>query len=829
MWYLFLLTTVLQMMLAPKPKVENAKPAGIDDFDVPTATSGRVVPVVYGERKIDGGNVCWYGALRAEPIVKTQDGGWFHSDIKQTVGYKYHLGMHLVLCKSMSEWEVAHGSGIYEIMFDDKHTERFGKPPLPAVDKILAGFMVEAKALNKYTQSEVNAGTSSQFRSMYISDTLLFGGEDDGGGVAGNVDFYYGLQGQTASDYLSAQFGTTAPAFRGYCALVFKDFYFGTRQTLPKVSAIVRRYPGMFCETIYNINNNANPVAIIADLYTNKEYGLGRDLSEIDEASFRAVAQKLYDEGLGLSLLYDSQQPAIDAINDVLQHIDGITFIDPTTGKFKIELNRPDYALDDLTLYDASHIVSIDIERKSWDELTNEIEVKFVNRANDFKEDSIIVRNPANIRVRNGQVKRTSVDMYGINNVEAASKVGARLLKSESYPLALVSMTTDRLSWNLRPGAVIRVNHEELGIVNMPCRVLSVKGGTLQEGTVDVELIEDVFGIEDTEYVVESGDWTPPSASAVELSRVKLVETPYHINGEETTSVMTLASRGNSTSVGFATARLTGDTIAQTNTSSNFATSALVKTSVSKTDTTIALKSVIDAAKITTISDASTGINIVQIDDELIAYQSLALVSGEYQLQGCLRGILDTVPASHNVDAQVFGLVGSYTQTSPLADNVLETVRLLAYTPNDVVLWSDTVDRSVQTAVRARRPYLPGNILLNGVADNTTIPPADEIAMLSWNHRNRVHLYNDKRVAGYYEAVDYGAADGNYVVEWLIDGVVHKTDTTVNKFSTFSRTERLDADATELLPITVRLKSRNAAGLDSRVVYEHTFNMEPSV
>lgn len=829
MWFWFILTTVLQMMLTPKPKVDNAKPAGLDEFDIPTATTGRSVPIVYGTRKVDGSNTCWYGNLSSVPIVKTQDGGWFHSDVSQIVGYKYYLGIHLIVSKGFSDWEVNHGSGVYEIMFDDKHVSRFNKDPVTPLGEYLSGFRVSAKLKAQYTETEMNPTLPSRYRNIFISDTLLFGGEEDGGGVEGNVDFYYGTPGQVASAYLSQQFGTAAPAFRGYAGLVFKSFYFGTRPTLPKISVVIKRFPGIFCETIYNIDENANPVAIIADLYTNKEYGLGRDISEIDETSFRAVAQKLYDEGLGLSLLYDTQQTAVDAINDVLQHIDGITYIDPETGKFKIQLNRPDYDLADLTTYDESHIVSLTIERKSWEELTNEVEIKFTNRSNDYKEDSIIVRNPANIRVRQGQIKRTSLDMYGINNVQAASKVGARVLKTESYPLAVLSMTTDRLSWNLRPGSIIKVNHEELGIVNMPCRVLSVKGGTLQDGVVEVELVEDVFGLEETNYVVESGEWTAPSSEAVELSRVKLIETPYHINGTETTSVMTLASRDSSTTLGFATARKTGDTIAETNTSSNFSTSALVKTSVSRTDTVITLKSVIDAQKIVPIADASQGINIVQIDDELIAYSALAVVDDEYQLQGCLRGVLDTVPASHAVDSQVFGLVGSYTQGTALADNVLETVRLLAYTPNDVIMWQDTIDRSVQTSVRARRPYLPGHILLNGVENNAVITAEEELATLSWYHRNRVQLYNEKRVVSYHDATDYGVADGAYAYEWLIDGVVHKSGTTTDKIATFSREERLLADPTELLPITVRLKAVNSAGFESLVVYEHTFTMEPSV
>ncbi len=66
----FIVTAVLSYVLAPKPKVQNATPASLQDFDVPTADDGRPVPVVFGTVVIRGPNVVWYGDLYAEPIVK---------------------------------------------------------------------------------------------------------------------------------------------------------------------------------------------------------------------------------------------------------------------------------------------------------------------------------------------------------------------------------------------------------------------------------------------------------------------------------------------------------------------------------------------------------------------------------------------------------------------------------------------------------------------------------------------------------------------------------------------------------------------------------------
>lgn len=56
------------MSLAPKP--ENAKPAGLADFNVPTAEVGREIPVLFGRRKFEAPNVVWYGALKSVAVKK---------------------------------------------------------------------------------------------------------------------------------------------------------------------------------------------------------------------------------------------------------------------------------------------------------------------------------------------------------------------------------------------------------------------------------------------------------------------------------------------------------------------------------------------------------------------------------------------------------------------------------------------------------------------------------------------------------------------------------------------------------------------------------------
>jgi hypothetical protein len=69
-WFVvvFALALVASYVLMPKP--ESRPPAGLGDFNVPTAEVGREIPVLFGTRKLSGPNVVWYGHLRVVPIKK---------------------------------------------------------------------------------------------------------------------------------------------------------------------------------------------------------------------------------------------------------------------------------------------------------------------------------------------------------------------------------------------------------------------------------------------------------------------------------------------------------------------------------------------------------------------------------------------------------------------------------------------------------------------------------------------------------------------------------------------------------------------------------------
>ncbi|MGX1259791.1 VWA domain-containing protein [Sinorhizobium fredii] len=178
-----LLSFALQMVLAPKP--QNAKPASLDDFEAPTAEEGREIPVLFGTKDIKGPNVVWYGNLKTQAIKGARRYGLFGP--KQTIGYKYYLGMHMVLCHGVAD------------------------------------------ALFRIRVGEKDAWTGFERGSrINISKKSLFGGDKREGGISGALDLEMGAPDQGRNDYLQARLGSDCSAHRGVVGVVLRRMYLGT-------------------------------------------------------------------------------------------------------------------------------------------------------------------------------------------------------------------------------------------------------------------------------------------------------------------------------------------------------------------------------------------------------------------------------------------------------------------------------------------------------------------------------------------------------------------------------------------------------------------------
>ena len=112
---IYVVGTLLYEVLRPKPKFDAPTPSALGDFQFPTIGEGRPIPIVWGTCKLAGPMVTWYGDLEVQAIKERVKTGLF-SSTDVTTGYRYSLGMQLVLCSGEID-------EVLEIRFDDRVPE----------------------------------------------------------------------------------------------------------------------------------------------------------------------------------------------------------------------------------------------------------------------------------------------------------------------------------------------------------------------------------------------------------------------------------------------------------------------------------------------------------------------------------------------------------------------------------------------------------------------------------------------------------------------------------------------------------------------------------
>ena len=198
---IWVVTTIAAEIIRPKPTFEDARPASLGDFNFPTATEGRAIPVVWGRVKVQGPNIVWYGHFRKTARTENVSTGLF-SDEDVVIGHRYYIGMQFALC---------HGP----------------------VDELR----------NVWINEKSMAASALPGNGVVIYKPNLFGGEEHGtGGVSGTLRFYGGNLTQPINPYLTS-FQSPQPAYRGTCYAVWEGGWMGNSSSLAPFAFEVERIP----------------------------------------------------------------------------------------------------------------------------------------------------------------------------------------------------------------------------------------------------------------------------------------------------------------------------------------------------------------------------------------------------------------------------------------------------------------------------------------------------------------------------------------------------------------------------------------------------------
>lgn len=716
-----LVLTVVGELLRPKPQVPNAKASALDEFEIPTADPNRNITVFVGKVLIKGSNVTWYGDLRTVALTQKVKTGMF-SSTRQTYAHKYYLGLQHAIGFGDSSVQ------LHKVYFGDFENEPNHTRAVQADGSVLLTY---------------NAPT-------------FFGGDKEEGGLTGTMRFYPGSNTQGANAYMSSVLGEEFLEYHGLCHLIVEGMYLGTQKYIKPISCEVSRYPNGLgvAGGRHIIGEDCNPICFVYEVITNPIWGLSKTAANVDLDDFREVANIVYEEGYGMSMIYNGATSARDIIADVMRHIDGVMFADPSTGKLRIKLARQDYVKADLPVFDVSNISSAGIKfsRPSWSETTNTLQITYTSRAKRYTAEPYPVQELANIIQRNGETAPQSVDFNGFTTAAAVQKAGARALRTMSYPLAKLSFVTNRSAVSLLPGSVVRVSWPPLGIDDVVYRVTNYHRESITSNTIQLDLVEDIYALTDAAYGLPPlSDWVNPAGPPQALGRQAVIEAPYFFQESDASNLISFGSRSNELDLGYRV--LLGgapSALAPAATVEDFTSSAVLSAPYSSNTaaddtggfTVSSLFGVDEINQSPTLGDRATGDTLVLLKsdttEEFVAYGARTGLN----YRSVLRGLLDTVVQSHPAGTQVWFIGSGFAQANqePFGSGwpLTQYAKLLPYN----ALGELPADQAslIMTTVRNRaiRPYPPGLVRINGLEPRNVSTVVSGQFSLAWAHRNRV-------------------------------------------------------------------------------------------
>lgn len=274
-------------------------------------------------------------------------------------------------------------------------------------------------------------------------------------------------------------------------------------------------------------NVDMNPAHIVYQVLTDPEFGMGYPAADLDDTSFTDAANRLYDEGFGMSLGWFSEMTIEDFVQLVLNHIDATLRLNPATGKFELKLMRADYVLETLPVLNTSNVLEVEtFARAAWGDLTNQVNVTYEDYAGNKRVAQ--AQNLAAIESQGGVVSQ-GVEFPGLRLDSLAARVAQRELLRTSRHLAQASVTVNRTLSSVRPGDVVNLQWPAHGVASLAMRVLAVNRGTLSAGAIRLSLVEDMFALPSASYITPQASLTTAlTGSLYDLEVYKVVEYPYY-------------------------------------------------------------------------------------------------------------------------------------------------------------------------------------------------------------------------------------------------------------------------------------------------------------
>ena len=489
---LFVVSFLVTALLAPKPDIEDARAGSLDDIVFPRASEDAPIPLALGKVRINSPNTLWYGGFFSEDITERIRTGLF-SKKTIVVGHRYYLTLDLGLC-------IGPDVNLREVWIDEEL---------------------------------VWEGTSTTAVADLVDDVgdaEMFGGHKGGGGfISNSTGWYPGTFPQavdtTVEDYVGAG---GVPGYGGLAHIVMRGAYIGESNQLRKMGFVVERYTnGLASVNAGRIGTeDINPMEALYQIFTLGWGGLDISVDDIDVVNWLAVAQTLYDEDNGCSILVTKAQNGSTLVKELLRQIDAILFQDPTTGKIQVKLIRDDYDVRDLPVYDEDDITLVrSFTKTTWEDVVAQVKVSFPSRT---KESSIVAISMDGATASMlGRLKTVNMSFPFCYDPDLANRLASRERAQASVPLFRMTLEMNRNGYTLKPGQVFKLSWPEYGFEELVMRVQKHDLGALLSGKIVIDCIQDSFGVGTAVFAVPTTSaWVAPVNRPADITTFTTINMP---------------------------------------------------------------------------------------------------------------------------------------------------------------------------------------------------------------------------------------------------------------------------------------------------------------
>lgn len=493
-----------------------------------------------------------------------------------------------------------------------------------------------------------------------------------------------------------------------------------------------------------------NPAHILFECATNSVWGRGLPRSLIDIASFRAAALTMIDEGFAMCIRWNRQEDIDKFVQLVVSHIGAAVYFDRRTGLLTLKLIRADYDADSLEIFSFDHgILEITEDTSSSaDTSYNEIIVAFVDPVSG-KKGMVRAQDLASFQSL-GSVISTTVEYLGCPTAALAARLAQRDLQISSSDLRRFKIKMDRHGWDISPAGVFRIQVPSRGIGNMILRAGSIEDGTLEDGTITIDAVQDVFGMPKVSFVTpQQSFWTPTDRAAQAIDERYVGEETYfdlaqnappseqQILQHDTGFIKVFAESPSSATIDYTLiTKFSSDAnYPQDGTVAGFDAGSNLAEGIGPYDTDITFDEGTEL-----LDEIVPGIPVLLVDsDKVEEYCRLDAFDRLLGTATIARGCIDTVPHRFAKGSKLwFQSHMPTTDFRSYSNGEIINTKLLSRTSAELLNPLFAPTDIVTIGGRQGRPYPPGNVQVNGILVFNVHLILDEDLAFTWAHRDRV-------------------------------------------------------------------------------------------